>query len=83
MLSTHSNLLIGAHDLKRKKGPTMNAIIHEVLKDPRKLESPQVRRRLSLALRCRECKKDTGGEHPITCPGCVIEVVKGKRVLNS
>ena len=43
----------------------MNTIIQEVIKSPRKLESPQVRRRLTLALRCRECQ----GE----CRGCVIE----------
>ena len=60
----------------------MNTIIQEALKDPRKLETPEIRRRLTLALRCRECWKYVDGKHPITCPGCVIEV-KGKRVLNS
>ena len=76
MLSTHSNLLIGAPDLKRKKGPTMN-IIQEILRhddedQDDQLESPQVRRRLSLVLRCRECRKAGG------CRGCVIEIKRGK-----
>ena len=57
----------------------MNTIIQEVIRNPRKLESPQVRRRLTLALRCRECKKYIEGEHHnITCHGCVIS--EGRKV---
>jgi hypothetical protein len=57
----------------------MNTIIQEILRhddqeQDDQLESPQVRRRLTLALRCRECKKAGG------CKWCVIEVVRGERV---
>lgn len=58
----------------------MNTIIQEALKDPRKLDSPKIRRRLSLVLKCRECWKYIDGKHPITCPGCVVEGKRGKRV---
>lgn len=48
----------------------MNTIIQEILRhddqeQDDQLESPQVRRRLTMALKCRECK----GE----CKGCVID----------